>query len=211
MWTDKAKLAIVDDHLIVLEGLQRLLTDLDGIEISGCFTLGAPFISFLKENPVDVVLLDITLPDANGIELCKEIKKISPHTHVLALSNHSQRSMILQMLQNGATGYMLKNISSEELITCINEALQGRITFSNAVKEIMAQPTMNEFNTPAQLTKREKEILCLISEGKTTPVIAESLHLSPLTVETHRKNLLQKFQVKNVASLIKAAMDQGLV
>ncbi|MNQ95711.1 putative transcriptional regulatory protein NarL [compost metagenome] len=119
--------------------------------------------------------------------------------------------MILQMLQNGATGYMLKNISSGELITCINDALQGRITFSNAVKEIMAQPTMNELDAPAQLTKREKEILCLISQGLTTPVIAERLHLSPLTVETHRKNLLQKFQVKNVASLIKAAMDQGLV
>jgi DNA-binding NarL/FixJ family response regulator len=211
MWTNKATLAIVDDHLIVLEGLQRLLTDLEGIEICGCFTLGATFIAFLKENKVDVVLLDITLPDANGIELCKEIKKISPKTHVLALSNHSQRSMILQMLQNGATGYMLKNISSEELITCINEALQGRIAFSNAVKEIMAQPTLNELDTPAQLTKREKEILGLISQGQTTPVIAESLHLSPLTVETHRKNLLQKFQVKNVASLIKAAMDQGFV
>jgi DNA-binding NarL/FixJ family response regulator len=211
MSINKATLAIVDDHLIVLEGLQKLLTGIEGIEIAGCFTSGPDFISYVKTNLVNVVLLDITLPDANGIELCKEIKKISPKTHVLALSNHSQRSMILQMLQNGATGYMLKNVSSEELINCINDALLGRITFSNAVKEIMAQPTMSELNNFPQLTKREKEILKMISNGQTTPVIAETLFLSPLTVETHRKNLLQKFQVKNVASLIKMAMEQGLV
>lgn len=211
MWTNNATLAIVDDHLIVLEGLQKLLTDIEGIIIAGCFTQGIDFINYLKSNQVDIVLLDITLPDANGIDLCKEVKRIAPGTHVLALSNHSERSMIFQMLQNGAAGYMLKNVSAEELITCIHEALQGRITFSNAVKEIMAQPSINELNGPPQLTKREKEILGLISEGQTTPAIAEMLHLSPLTIETHRKNLLQKFEVKNVASLIKSAMEQRLV
>jgi len=211
MWINNATLAIVDDHLIVLEGLQKLLTDIEGITIAGCFTKGVDFINFLKENKVNIVLLDITLPDANGIDLCKEIKRISPATYVLALSNHSQRSMILQMLTNGAAGYLLKNVSAEELIACINEALQGRITFSNAVKEIMAQPTIGELNGPPQLTTREKEILRLIADGQTTPEIAEQLHLSPLTVETHRKNLLQKFEVKNVASLIKTAMEQRLV
>jgi len=114
-------------------------------------------------------------------------------------------------LQNGATGYMLKNVSSEELVNCIHDALQGRITFSNAVKEIMAQPTISELNGPPRLTRREVEILGLIAGGGTTSMIAESLFLSPLTVETHRKNLLQKFQVKNVASLIKMAMEQGLI
>lgn len=208
---DKAGLVIVDDHPIVLEGLQKLLTDVNEIEIKGCFTNGKRFMSFLRDNEVNVVLLDITLPDANGIELCKEIKMISPQTHVLALSNHSQRSIILQMLQNGATGYMLKNVSSEELVNCIHDALQGRITFSNAVKEIMAQPTIRELSGPPRLTRREVEILGLIAGGDTTSMIAESLFLSPLTVETHRKNLLQKFQVKNVASLIKIAMEQGLI
>ncbi|HVI44174.1 MAG TPA: response regulator transcription factor [Chitinophaga sp.] len=211
MSNNHTTLAIVDDHPIVLEGLQRLLNNLDEIRIGGCFTTGTDFMSFLKNNKTDIVLLDITLPDANGIELCREIKKLSPDTHVLALSNHSERSLIMQMINNGATGYLLKNISSEELITCIHEALDGMITFSKAVKEIMARPSMNELTGIPVLTKREKEILHLIADGKTTPDIAEKLFLSPLTVETHRKNLIQKFKVRNVAALIKMAAQQGLL
>ncbi|MGO4293264.1 response regulator transcription factor [Chitinophaga sp. RAB17] len=211
MLTKNTALAIVDDHPIVLEGLQRLLANVNGITITGCFTTGSAFISFLEENKVDVLLLDITLPDINGIELCKTIKEMSPATHVLALSNHSERSMILQMIQNGATGYLLKNISAEELIACIHEAMSGLITFSKAVREIMARPSVGELKSTPQLTKREKEILYLIAEGQTTPDIAQQLNLSPLTVETHRKNLIQKFQVRNVAALIKMASQQGLV
>ncbi|MBS0030433.1 response regulator transcription factor [Chitinophaga sp. 22321] len=211
MLTKRTTLAIVDDHPIVLEGLQKLLANVKEIEITGCFTTGSAFISFLKENKVDVLLLDITLPDVNGIELCKEVKEMSPATHVLALSNHSERSMILQMIQHGATGYLLKNISSEELIACIQEALNGLVTFSKAAREIMARPSVSELKGAPQLTKREKEILHLIADGKTTPDIAQQLNLSPLTIETHRKNLIQKFQAKNVASLIKLATQQGLV
>ena len=211
MWDSKATLAIVDDHTIVLEGLQKLLANMPHIEIAGSFTTGAEFISFLKTNNVNIVLLDISLPDANGIDLCKEIKKISPDTCVLALSNHSERSMIMQMLQNGATGYLLKNISARELASCIDEALNGQITFSKAVKEIMARPSLSELKGIPKLTKREKEILHLIAEGKTTAAMAEELYLSPLTIETHRKNLMQKFEVKNVAALIKVAVEQRLV
>ena len=211
MLTKRTTLAIVDDHPIVLEGLQKLLANVKEIEITGCFTTGSAFISFLKENKVDVLLLDITLPDVNGIELCKEVKEMSPATHVLALSNHSERSMILQMIQHGATGYLLKIISSEELIACIQEALNGLVTFSKAAREIMARPSVSELKGAPQLTKREKEILHLIADGKTTPDIAQQLNLSPLTIETHRKNLIQKFQAKNVASLIKLATQQGLV
>lgn len=208
MWEHKARIAIVDDHLIVLEGLQKLLSNAAHIEIAGCFTSGTAFLSYLQLNTVTTVLLDITLPDANGIDLCREIKKISPDTIVLAISNHSERSMIMQMLQQGASGYLLKNISGEELIYCINEALAGLVTFSKSAREIMMRPSASELKGIAQLTKREKEMLLLIAEGKTTTAIAEQLHLSPLTVETHRKNLLQKFQVKNVAALIKAATEQ---
>lgn len=211
MSDNKTALAIVDDHLIVQEGLQKLLVDAGNITITGCFTTGADFINFLKKHPVNIVLLDISLPDINGIDLCKEIKKLSPATSVLALSNHSERSMILQMLQNGASGYLLKNISGQELISCIDEALHGQVTFSHAVKEIMSRPSVNELKDIPRLTKREKEILQLIADGLTTADIAGALHLSPLTVETHRKSLLQKFEVKNVAALIRAAIEQRLI
>lgn len=211
MSDNKTALAIVDDHPIVQEGLQKLLVDAGNIAITGCFTTGTDFINFLKKHPVNIVLLDISLPDINGIDLCKEIKKLSPATSVLALSNHSERSMILQMLQNGASGYLLKNISGEELISCIDEALHGQVTFSHAVKEIMSRPSVNELKDIPRLTKREKEILQLIADGLTTADIAGALHLSPLTVETHRKSLLQKFEVKNVAALIRAAIEQRLI
>ncbi|TWV98940.1 response regulator transcription factor [Chitinophaga pinensis] len=206
-----ARLAIVDDHLIVLEGLQQLLLHAETISVAGSFTTGTEFLSFLKKNTIDIVLLDISLPDINGIDLCLEIKKLSPSTIVLALSNHSERSMVLQMLQQGASGYLLKNISGEELVACIHEALDGQITFSQAVKEIMSRPSVTELKGVPRLTKREKEILQLIAEGQTTPDIAATLHLSPLTVETHRKSLLQKFEVKNVALLIRTAVEQKLL
>ncbi|MCW3465838.1 response regulator transcription factor [Chitinophaga nivalis] len=211
MLTKVTTLCIVDDHLIVLEGLQKLLANVKDIQISGCFTTGAATLAHLQTNPVDILLLDISLPDINGIELCKEIKILSPATRILALSNHSERSLILQMLQNGASGYLLKNVSGEELVACIQEALGGLVTFSKAVKEIMARPSMTELKGTPQLTKREKEILLLVSEGKTTLDIAQLLNLSPLTVETHRKNLIQKFQAPNMAAVVKAATQQGLV
>lgn len=211
MLKNNTTIAIVDDHPIVLEGLQKLLHNVPGFDIAGTFATGAELTDFIKDNKVDILLLDISLPDISGIELCKTVKRISPATHVLALSNHSERSLILQMLQHGATGYLLKNVSAEELVTCIGEAREGLITFSKAVKEIMARPSVSDLEGAPQLTKREKEVLHHIAEGKTTTQIAEELNLSPLTVETHRKNLIQKFQVPNVAALIKVALQSGLI
>lgn len=208
---NKITVAIVDDHPIVQEGLQKLLANATNITVKGCFTKGAEFIDFLKKHPLNIVLLDISLPDVSGIDLCKEIKKLSPATSVLALSNHSERSMIFQMMQNGATGYLLKNISGEELVACINEAMNGQFTFSHAVKEILSRPSVNELKEIPKLTKREKEILQLIADGMTSSDIAGALHLSPLTVETHRKSLLQKFDVKNVAALMRIAIERRLI
>jgi DNA-binding NarL/FixJ family response regulator len=206
-------IAIVDDHPIVIEGLQKILaSDLNVKEVKE-FTSGNDFINYLKEHIalIDIVLLDITLPDKSGIEICKEVKTLSPNTRVLAFSNHNERSIIMQMLHNGASGYLLKNSSSAELKACINEALDGQITFSKEVKRIMAHPSINELKTIPPLTKREKEILRMIADGKTSIEIAEELFVSPLTIETHRRNLMQKFDVKNVAALIKISTQQQLI
>jgi DNA-binding NarL/FixJ family response regulator len=119
--------------------------------------------------------------------------------------------MIFQMLQNGATGYLLKNISGDELIACIDEAMRGELAFSHAVKQILSRPSANDLKEIPKLTKREKEILQLIADGMTTSDIAAALHLSPLTVETHRKSLLQKFDVKNVAGMVRIAIEQRLI
>jgi len=170
MKKNKIIIAIVDDHPIVIHGILSLLGKDDGISIAGSFNTGADFMSFLPKNMLDVVLLDIMLPDINGIDLCRQIKTISPGTCIIALSNHTERSLILQMLQNGASGYILKNASVEEIRNCIAEALAGNIAFSNEIKDIIARPSVNELKGRPQLTKREKQILQLIAEGKTTIV-----------------------------------------
>lgn len=204
-------LAIVDDHPVILHGLERLFAQEPHITIAGCFTTGADCMSFLATHAVQLVLLDIALPDINGAELCKKIKLLAPDTCVLAFSSHSERVVILQMLQSGASGYLLKNVEAAELMQCMNEALDGQLTFSAEVKKIMARPTAGELQAIPPLTKREKQLLHLIADGKTNAAIAEQLSLSVLTVETHRKNLMQKFGVKNVAGLLKAAAQHQLL
>ena len=211
MLQTKYRLAILDDHPVVLQGLVNVLSGDADFDIAGAFTSARDFLQFFSTNKVHVVLLDIILPDGNGMDLCKEIKKTAPDTIVLALSNHDERSAIMKMLENGASGYLLKNASIEELVGCIHDALQHQIVFSNAIKEIIARPELKNTKEAAVLTAREKEILQLIASGITTRRIAEMLFLSKFTVENHRKNLLQKFQVKNVAGLISAASHQGLL
>jgi DNA-binding NarL/FixJ family response regulator len=212
MLPHKTTLALVDDHPIVLEGLHNLLIKKEELEIIGSFTNGHDFIEFLKHNPVQVVLLDIYLPDISGIELCKEIKMTSPQTVVLAFSNHDKWSSIMKMLENGARGYLLKSSTVEEILDCINEALRGEITFSSAVKEIISQPPKTD-TLPEQirLTVREKEILKLIASGMTTSNMAKQLFLSKFTVDGHRKNLLQKFGAKNAVELLSSARKLGLL
>lgn len=213
MQDEKINIAIVDDHPIVIEGLQKVLVQAYQYVSTICFTTGNDILQFLArgKTDTDIVLLDITLPDASGIDLCKEIKALSPDTRVLAFSNHNERNTIIRMLQNGASGYLLKNAAADEVVQCINDAMEGRMALSREAKEIMARPGLRDLKTAPVLTRREKEILKHIADGKTSAVIAAELFLSPLTVETHRRNLMQKFEVKNMAALIKAAMEYELI
>lgn len=211
MQTAKLLTAIVDDHPIVIEGLKLLLQEESNIQIVGGFCNGADLLSYIKHHRVDLVLLDITLPDINGMDLCQLLKKESLSTIILILSNHTERSIIMQTIQNGASGYLLKNSSVDELRSCINEAVNGNICYSKEVVEIISRPSKNQLQGRPQLTRREKQILSLVAEGKTSQVIARELFVSPLTVETHRRNLIQKFDVKNVAQLVVAASRQDLL
>lgn len=205
----KYKLAIVDDHPVVLEGLVNLISRRPAFDISGAFVTGQDFLRFFENNRVDIVLLDIILPDLTGMDICKAVKSFSPDTVVLVLSNHEERSVIMKMIAQGASGYLLKNTPVGELMDCIQAALEGQIVFSQAVRDIISRPDLTPSGPEAVLTAREREILRLIAGGITTRKIAEQLFLSKFTVENHRKNLLQKFGVKNVAELISTASRQG--
>ncbi|MBO9620851.1 MAG: response regulator transcription factor [Niabella sp.] len=207
---EQLTLAIVDDHPIVIEGLKNLLASEKHFTIIS-FATGKDLLTYLKTGGVAILLLDIVLPDINGLELCKEIKKKSPDTVILAISNQAERSIIIQMLQNGASGYLLKNASAEELLDCIEKGMKGKQALSSEVKKIMARPSPNHWEGIPSLTKREKEILRLIAEGFSSTDIADKLFLSQLTVETHRRNIIQKFQTTNMFSVIKLAMEHKII
>ena len=210
MENDMINIVIVDDHPIVIEGLKMMLQNQPFLRISESFTSGLEIIDFIRSHEADIVLLDITLPDKSGIEICKEIKKISAATSVIMFSNRSERSIIMQCIQNGASGYLLKNTSIDELIQCIRGVLSGNIVFCNETKQIISRPSQNQLTIP-RLTKREKQILQLVAQGKTSMMIADELFLSPLTVDTHRKNLIQKFQAKNSTELIHLAVQYHMI
>jgi len=207
----KISIAIVDDHPIVLQGFRSLLENNPLYEIAGCFTTGAAFMNFLQENTVDIVLLDITLPDGNGVHFCREIDELYPEIIIVALSNLNERSIISQMFSNGAKGYLLKNLSAKELLDALNTVLDGKTVMSLEVKEIMQQPDLNTLQPVPELTKREKQILQLLAEGRKSAAIAEELFISPLTVKTHRATLLHKFQVNNIVTLVNRARETGLI
>lgn len=206
MQTNKIQIALVDDHPAIMEGVKAILLNNPDVQIADCFGTGEAILNYLGLHPIDVVLLDIALPDINGIALCQEIKKKAPSTMVLVFSNHSERSIIMQAIQNGASGYLLKNTSPDELRSSIHDVLNGKLVFSKEVQEIISRPSKNELEGPPRVTRREKQVIQLLSEGKTSLQIAEELSVSALTIDTHRRNLMQKFAVKNTAELIKAAM-----
>ena len=202
---------IVDDHPMVVAGLQSLLENLDNIQVAGAVPNAFETIAFLKNNKVDVILLDINLPDISGIDLCKKITNEFPAIKILGISTFSERSYISRMIENGALGYLIKSASREEIAEAIETVMKGKMYVSVSMEHLMRPLSLTPPNTLPAITKREKEILSLIAEGFTNNQIAEKLFISPLTVDSHRKNLLTKLQVNNTASLIKQAVENHLI
>lgn len=196
------KIFITDDHYMVVEGIRSLLQHHKNIEWLGYAMNAASCLAFLQKQQPDVMLLDINLPDKSGIDLCKEIRDTYPGIHIIGLSSFNQLSFIEKMMQNGASGYVLKNATQEELIEAIECVMGGQSFLSNEVASVIKNK--EDSKTPV-ITRREKEILSLIADGLTNNAIAEKLFISTTTVDTHRKSLLAKFQVKNTATLIRLA------
>ncbi|HEU4470122.1 MAG TPA: response regulator transcription factor [Flavisolibacter sp.] len=201
-------LFIVDDHHMVIEGIHSLLSRENRLEWLGHATTAESCLAFLKIRQPDVILMDISLPDCSGIELCKEVKNSYPSVFIIGLSTFNQQSFISKMMENGASGYVLKNATREELLLAIDTVLKGKTFLSH---EAAMAVTKKQVEGIPILTRREKEVLELIADGLTTQEIADRLFVSATTVETHRKNLLLKFEVRNVASLVKNAMKLQLI
>ena len=199
------KTFIVDDHYMVIEGIRSLLQNEKNIEWMGHAMTASSCLAFLNKQLPDVILMDINLPDTSGIDLCKEVKTKYPSVFIIGLSTFNQQSFIQKMMDNGASGYVLKNATQDEITSAIETVMKGKTYLSEE-----ASNTLRKDNgATIVLTRREKEVLELIADGMTNAEIAQKLFISVTTVDTHRKNLLAKFETKNTAALIKIAISRG--
>lgn len=203
------KLFIVDDHYMVIEGIHSLLKNEMDIEWMGHAMNAASCLAFLKKERPDVILMDINLPDKSGIDLCHEVKQQFPSIQILGLSTFNQQSFIEKMMSNGASGYVIKNATQQELMEAIHAVVKGK-QFLSFDAALSLRKTGNENSMPV-ITRREKEVLDLIAEGSTNNEIAQKLFISSTTVDSHRKNLLSKFEAKNTASLIRIAAQLKII
>ncbi|MBN8674087.1 MAG: response regulator transcription factor [Chitinophagales bacterium] len=206
---NKIKVLVVDDHPMVLEGMRSMLLQISFVEITGTAPNAYEAIERIKETSPDIVITDINMPEVSGIELTVKIRKEFPAVRVVAMSTFKERSYISQMIQSGASGYLVKSASREEIEEAILSVFEGKLYMSLDINLSAADKV--ELNSAPILSSREKEVLQLIADGFTNPQIAAKLFISLHTVDSHRKNLLTKFAVNNTASLIKLAAKHNMV
>jgi len=201
------RIFIVDDHPMVVEGIRSMLLQLPDVEIAGHAMNAASCMGYFVSNTADVVLLDINLPDQNGIEVCKTLLKKRSELKIIALTNFDQLTYLQNMKDAGAKGYLLKNSSIDEIEKAIHAVVNGKEYWlgRDSVRE-----SIHEHNQPL-LTRREIEVLKLIAEGLTNQEIADKLFVSASTVDSHRKNLISKLQAKNTAALVRTALENKII
>ncbi len=209
------KIILADDHAIVRSGLARLLQQQEGMEIVGQADSGVSAVALTRQLSPDVVIMDIGMPDLNGIEATRQIIKESPRIKVIGLSMHSSKKYIREMFKAGASGYLLKNCSFEELMEALNVVIAGKTYISPSIStavigDYISGAVDDKSSVFAVLTEREREVLQLLAEGKTTKQIAERLHISSKTVEAHRLKIMHKLDIDNIAQLTKYAIQEGL-
>jgi two-component system response regulator NreC len=209
------KIVLADDHQIVRHGLRSLLSAEPDMEVVGEADNGRAVVKLVQEKSPQVVIMDISMPDLNGIEATRQILNESPGIKVIALSMHSDSLFVLNMFKAGASGYLLKDCALEELVKAVRTVLSRKIYLSPGISDIVIKDFVigwspSESSAYSILTTREREVLQLMAEGKNTNQIAENLCVSVKTVEAHRKQLMNKLDIHSVAELTKYAIRQGL-
>lgn len=208
------KIAITDDHQLVLQGIKSMLSDTDEVAVVATFSDAQQTLAGLGQSGAEVLLLDINLPDLNGIDLSKQLLKKHPDLKIIALTNFEDISFVKRMLKNGVHGYLLKNTDKLELITALKTVLSSEIYLQ---KDVQRKLILNDSKSSSKnglipkLTRREHEVLKAIAAELTTNEISEKLFISPKTVETHRMNLMSKLGAKNSVGMIKIAMENELI
>ena len=209
---------VIDDHQLIINGLKSILQDEEDVAFAGGANNMYDAMTFLEQHPVDVVLTDISMPGTSGIEITRKIKELYPEIQVLALTMHEDITMISNMIEAGASGYILKRSNMNEILDAVRVVAEKGKYLSRDVQSILmdnlgSKKAVNELpaNTPASLTAREKEILKLIAKELSNEEIANKLFISERTVETHRRNIFTKTKTKTIVGLIKYAIKFGFV
>lgn len=206
---------LVDNHVIMRDGLRHLLEEESDIEVIGEADNGRQAVKIALEKKPDIVIMDIAMQEMNGIEATRQIKKENSDIKVLTLSMHSERQIVIGSFRAGASGYLLKDSTSTELVEAIRTVHRGRKYLNQEISDIVLQEISDVKKDSEEigvdiLTNRESEILQLIAEGNSTKRIAEVLFISPKTVESHRANIMEKLNIHNIPELTKYAIRAGL-
>ncbi len=209
------RILLADDHKIVRDGLRALLKNQSGMEVIAEAGDGRSTVQMVQELLPNVVIMDIAMPDMNGIEATRQITATAPNVKIVALSMHSDKRFVAEMLKAGASGYLLKDCAFEELDNAIRAVIANRTYLSPKIADIIIKDytrlfPKTEFSVFSILTLREREVLQLLAEGKTTKEISSSLNISAKTVETYRKQLMDKLDIHSIAELTKYAVREGL-
>lgn len=210
----KIRLAIIDDHAVVLDGLKTMLTAFENLEIVFTTQSGKALLEYFQTDVPDVLLMDIQMPEISGIDLCKQVVQQHADIKVIAFSSFDDSTYVKQIFRSGAKGYLIKNSDKHTIVKAIETVMEGEEYVDDTIKKLLLEESITGqrrsiFEVP--LTKREKEIVKLVAEGLSSQQIADKLFISLRTVETHRLNINQKLDVKNTAGLIKEAMKRGLI
>ncbi|WP_138430640.1 response regulator transcription factor [Fodinibius saliphilus] len=207
---------IADDHEIVRYGISTYLSSAKDIDIVGKASSGEECLNLFQKEKPDVCLLDISMPKKNGIETAKSIRSLNDETKIIILSMHIDKQMLNDALEADINGYLLKNTEKSDLLHGIRAVMKGQQIFSDPISELIKKSFLNSNNskknrTNHSITDREQEILQFIVDGFTSKEIAQKLYISPRTVDTHRANLMEKLELKNIAELVRYAIEHDLV
>ena len=208
------RVIIIDDHQLVIDGIRSLLSEEAEITCTGWALSGTVGLRKMQSDQYDVVLLDISMPEMDGLQACQLIRNKHPKVKIIALTMLEERSMIKAMVEAGANGYLLKNVGQDELVTAIKRVNNGKSHYSKEIAEILLSPEpgerSNSGNRP-KLSSREKQILQLIVDEMTSTEISDTLNISVNTVETHRRNIMHKLGAKNIVGVVRIAIEDGLL
>jgi DNA-binding NarL/FixJ family response regulator len=212
--SDSVRILLADDHPLVRTGVRRILEAQPGLTVAGEVSNGDAALDFLRAAPVDVLVLDLTMPGTDGFEVLRQVKATLPGTKVLVLTMHADAEYVARAVQDGADGYLLKDSAVQDLVAAIEAVQAGRAYYSPPVQRELSE-LLRAHSAPPRpmdtLTEREREVVGLVAKGLSTREIATQLDISTRTVETHRANLMRKLNLKSVALLTQFAIREGLV